>query len=65
MVASDCLNGWSDGLNGCEKDYQRVSSFAAHAHERHAAFLQCCGPTEAGGKPVFLTPDDETGTLRY
>ena len=52
-------------LNGCEKDYKRVSSFAAHAHERHAAFLQCCGPTEAGGEPVFLIPDDEPGTLRY
>lgn len=53
-------------FNGCEKDYKRVSSFPAHAHETHAAFLQCCGPTnQVGGKPVFLTPDDEPGTLRY
>ena len=48
------------------KKTKRVSSFPAHAHETHAAFLQCCGPTnQAGGEPVFLTPDDEPGTLRY
>lgn len=52
-------------LNGCVNDYKRVSSFAAHAYARHETFLQCCGPTEAGGEPAFLTPDDESGTLKY
>ena len=33
-------------INGCHKQYNNVQSFVRHATDRHAAFLNCGGPSE-------------------
>ena len=49
-------------LNGCTKEYKKLRSFASHVHRRHSMFLQCGGPSEAGGEPTLETLNVESGT---
>lgn len=53
-------------LNGCEKQYSNVNSFVRHASGRHALFLNCGGPSDAGGEPTFtaIHVEDDSGRCR-
>ena len=48
-------------VNGCQKQYNNIQSFVRHATERHAAFLNCGGPSETGGEPAFIAIECHPG----